>query len=329
MIRILLVDDQNLVQQGIKSLLAQDPELKIVGTLKDGRSAVRKIAELTPDVVLLDIEMPGMDGITATKYITHLAPQTKVIILSSHEDKKYLTQALMAGAKAYLLKDSLIADLKQSIFAVDNGYSQIESRLLAKIFDPSQIKAKNQQKTKRRSLNVDVQTTQAVVSEQPDLVVVGQSKGKKQQTRSNTLSVPKIHLPDADLPLEKTIDSIPEASSRKPREAADETPKSNQLSPTLVVQDSGLQLSTTESSWLVTTKRDNYAQTVAQSVAQFWQTKILSFKPLINRWLPQLIQFKSRLLALLKRSWQKGWLTKAGLVGLGLLTVIIIHQIFS
>ena len=127
MIRILLVDDQNLVQQGIKSLLEQDPEFKVIGTVKDGRSAVRQVNDLHPDLVLLDIEMPGMDGITATKYITRLSPQVKVVILSSHEDKKYLTHALMAGAKAYILKSSLMTDLKQSIIAVNNGYSYIES----------------------------------------------------------------------------------------------------------------------------------------------------------------------------------------------------------
>ncbi|MGL5836644.1 MAG: response regulator [Waterburya sp.] len=173
MIRILLVDDQNLVQQGIKSLLARDPDLEIVGTLQDGRSAVSKVAELSPDIVLLDIEMPGMDGITATKYITRLAPQTKVIILSSHEDKKYLTQALMAGARAYLLKDSLVKDLKRSIIAVNNGYSQMESRLLAKIFHPSNLKSNSRQKTDyqdqqlKRSPNSTVKkTTQAKVVQQ-------------------------------------------------------------------------------------------------------------------------------------------------------------------
>lgn len=165
MIRILLVDDQNLVQQGIKSLLAQDPNLEIVDTVQDGRSAVSRVAELSPDIVLLDIEMPGMDGITATKYITRLAPQTKVIILSSHEDKKYLTQALVAGARAYLLKDTLVTDLKRSIIAVHNGYSQMESRLLAKIFHPSNLKHNNRHKPKHqvqepgRSPNSTAQTT--------------------------------------------------------------------------------------------------------------------------------------------------------------------------
>ena len=140
MINVLLVDDQNLVQQGIKSLLDKDPEIKVIGTVKDGRNAVKQVTKLRPDIVLLDIEMPDMDGITATKYITHLAPYTKVIILSSHEENKYVTRALMAGAKSYILKTSLIADLRQSILAVNNGYSQIESRLLSRIFDSSRLK---------------------------------------------------------------------------------------------------------------------------------------------------------------------------------------------
>ena len=177
MIRILLVDDQNLVQQGIKSLLDQDSDLKVIGTVKDGRSAVKQIDVLRPDIVLLDIEMPGMDGITATKYISRLSPHTKVIILSSHEDKKYLTQALMAGAKAYILKSSLLKDLKQAILAVNCGYSHIESRLLAKIFNPNNLKFRggktepeatkvNHQNQKPQSSSVD-QTQNTLVDLPP------------------------------------------------------------------------------------------------------------------------------------------------------------------
>ena len=143
MIRILIVDDQNLVQQGIKSLLDRDLDFKVIGTVRDGQNAVKQIAQIHPDIVLLDIEMPGMNGITVTKYINRVSPKTKVIILSSHEEKKYVTQALMAGAKGYLLKSSLMNDLKQAILAVNNGYSQIDSRLLAKVFDPENVKAKN------------------------------------------------------------------------------------------------------------------------------------------------------------------------------------------
>ena len=134
MIRILIVDDRNLIRLGIKSLLDQDPNFKIVGMVEDGRSAVRQVELLRPDIVLLDVEMPTMNGITATKYINHY-PDTKVIIISGHEEQKYVVKALMAGAKAYILKDSLTDDLKQTILAVNRGYSQIESKLLTKIFD--------------------------------------------------------------------------------------------------------------------------------------------------------------------------------------------------
>lgn len=151
MIRILIVDDQNLVQQGIKSLLDRDMDFKVIGTVKDGRNAVQQIAQIHPDVVLLDIEMPGMDGITTTKYINRVSPKTKVIILSSHEEKKYVTQALMAGAKGYILKTSLMNDLKQAILAVNNGYSQIDSRLLAKVFNPQNIKPKKNNATQKRN----------------------------------------------------------------------------------------------------------------------------------------------------------------------------------
>ena len=143
MIRILLVDDQNLVQQGIKSLLDRDLELKVIGTVNDGRTAVKEIEFLRPDIVLLDIEMPGMDGITTTKYITRLSPKTKVIILSGYEEELDRTlEGIRAGAKGYLLKSSMMSDLKQAIIAVNNGYSQIDSRLLAKVFDPSNLKSK-------------------------------------------------------------------------------------------------------------------------------------------------------------------------------------------
>lgn len=141
MIRILIVDDQNLVRQGIKSLLDKDLNFKVIGVVRDGRSAVKQVDVLRPDIVLIDIEMPTMNGIIATKYINHLSPDTKVIVLSSYEDRKYVVRALMAGAKAYLLKDSLTTDLKQAIIAVNSGYSHIESRLLAKIFNSDKMRS--------------------------------------------------------------------------------------------------------------------------------------------------------------------------------------------
>jgi HlyD family secretion protein len=130
MIRILIVDDQNIVRQGVQALLEPRTEFQVVGTASDGKSAIELVETLKPDVVLIDIEMPGMSGITATHKICQEFPQTKVLILSSHENQKYVAQALQAGAEGYLLKHTLAEDLEQAIWSVYQGHFQIESRLL-------------------------------------------------------------------------------------------------------------------------------------------------------------------------------------------------------
>ncbi len=129
MIRILLVDDQNIMRQGLKALLEPRPRLKVVGTAQDGRSAIEQVKNLQPDIVLMDIEMPGMSGITTTEKITRQFPSTKVLILSSYEERKYVIQALKAGAKGYLLKDTQAEDLEQAIWSIYRGHSQIKSQL--------------------------------------------------------------------------------------------------------------------------------------------------------------------------------------------------------
>ena len=134
MIRILLVDDQNIIRQGIQALLEPRPKLKIVGTAEDGNSAIEQVGVLMPDIVLMDIEMPSMSGITATQKICQQFPKTKVLILSSHEDREYVTQALQQGAEGYLLKNTLAEDLEQAILSVYHGRSQIESKLLKEVF---------------------------------------------------------------------------------------------------------------------------------------------------------------------------------------------------
>jgi HlyD family secretion protein len=130
MIRILLVDDQNIVRQGIQALLEPRPKLKVVGTTKDGNSAIEQVGTLMPDLVLMDLEMPEMNGIIATQKICQQFPKTKVLVLSSHEDQEYVMQALRAGAKGYLLKNTLAEDLERAIWSVYQGHSQIESKLL-------------------------------------------------------------------------------------------------------------------------------------------------------------------------------------------------------
>ena len=107
MIKLLLADDQFLILEGIKAILEHEPEIQVVGTARDGKTAIAQAKKLRPDILLIDIEMPKMNGITATKYIRKYLPDTKVIVLTSHSSQDYLADALLAGASGYLLKDSL------------------------------------------------------------------------------------------------------------------------------------------------------------------------------------------------------------------------------
>lgn len=133
MIRILLVDDQAIILQAIQVLLEREPDFEIVGTADNGQTAIEQAQLLKPDLLLCDIEMPGMSGIAATRVICRRLPQTKVIVLSSHADAAHLTNALRAGAKGYLLKNTGAEDLFNTIRSVHRGHSQLGPGLFEKI----------------------------------------------------------------------------------------------------------------------------------------------------------------------------------------------------
>lgn len=141
MIKILIVDDQRLILEAVKAVLKNESQIEIVGTAQNGRTAISQVARLQPDIVLIDIEMPKMNGIIATKYISQQSPDTKVIVLTSHKSDTYVTKALQAGASSYLLKNTLIRDLKQAIYSLSRGYSYIETKILDKTVN--QIRASN------------------------------------------------------------------------------------------------------------------------------------------------------------------------------------------
>jgi len=117
-IRILLADDHNIMRDGLRLLLERQPGFEIVGEASDGRQALSLAQEFRPDVAIIDIAMPGLNGIEATRRITETCPQTAVIILSMHCDESYVIRSLKAGARGYLLKDSARADLISAIRAV-------------------------------------------------------------------------------------------------------------------------------------------------------------------------------------------------------------------
>jgi DNA-binding NarL/FixJ family response regulator/uncharacterized protein involved in exopolysaccharide biosynthesis len=125
MIRILLIDDQKVIREKLKYMLEQAPDLEVVGTASDGHTALEQIELLQPDIALIDIEMPDLDGISATKIISRKFVNTKIIILSSFDNDEYVSKALDAGAKGYLLKNISERELQESIRFVFRGYSQI------------------------------------------------------------------------------------------------------------------------------------------------------------------------------------------------------------
>ena len=122
-IRILLGDDHTLVRQGLRKILEEHPDWEVIAEASDGRDAVRQAFLAQPDVVILDISMPLLNGIEATRQIVHRFPNIRVLILSMHADEAYIIQAIKAGAGGYLLKDSADTDLVRGVAAVASGKS--------------------------------------------------------------------------------------------------------------------------------------------------------------------------------------------------------------
>ncbi|WP_321363340.1 response regulator transcription factor [uncultured Celeribacter sp.] len=119
--RVLIVDDHPMVAEGIRALLESFDDLEIVGTLCNGREAVDQIKDLAPDVVLLDLNMPQMGGLTATELLLERRPETRILILSMHDSPEYIGAALSHGAMGYVLKDVPTEDVKEAIDTVMRG----------------------------------------------------------------------------------------------------------------------------------------------------------------------------------------------------------------
>ncbi len=124
-IRILIVDDQKMIREGLKALVKTEPNLEIVGTANNGEDAIKQVEVLNPDVVLMDMEMPGMDGVTATKTICQKFPKVKVLVLSTFDTQEYVAHSLSSGAMGYLLKGTPAQELTTAIQSVYLGYAQI------------------------------------------------------------------------------------------------------------------------------------------------------------------------------------------------------------
>ncbi len=117
-IRILLADDHRILREGLRSLLAQQSDITVVGEASDGETAVTLARTLRPDLVIMDVVMPGLDGVAATRQIRAECPETRVIALSMHSDRRFVSEMVRAGALGYLVKDSAFEELNQAVKAV-------------------------------------------------------------------------------------------------------------------------------------------------------------------------------------------------------------------
>jgi RNA polymerase sigma factor (sigma-70 family) len=133
--RVLIADDHGIVRQGLRALLEKSSEISVIGEASDGREAVRLAAELHPNIVVMDIAMPLLNGVDATSQILSRDPEVKIIILSMHSDESYILRALSAGAKGYLLKDSAEGDILPAVQTVAQGRPYFSPIIAATLLD--------------------------------------------------------------------------------------------------------------------------------------------------------------------------------------------------
>jgi DNA-binding NarL/FixJ family response regulator len=128
-IKVLIADDHQIVREGLRSMLEKEPEIRVVGEAEEGRTTLRLARELTPDVIIMDVAMPDLNGIEATRQIIAEFPTINVIALSMHDDRRFVLNMIKAGAKGYLLKDSAFKELAKAIRAVVANKTYLSSEI--------------------------------------------------------------------------------------------------------------------------------------------------------------------------------------------------------
>jgi DNA-binding NarL/FixJ family response regulator len=170
-IRVLLVDDQELVRYGFRLMLEATPGMIVVGEASAGAQAVGAVGRLQPDVVLMDIRMPGVGGIEATRQITRLHPRTRVLVLTTYDLDEYAFGALDAGAAGFLLKDTRPDDLVAAVRAVHSGDAVVSPRITAKLI---QVAAPHL--LVRRAVNADEALAELTAREREIFVLIGRGE---------------------------------------------------------------------------------------------------------------------------------------------------------
>ncbi len=133
MIRVLLVDDHTLFREGIRALLSAEPDIEVVGEAAEGKQAIELAEEVSPDIVVMDLVMPGMNGMQAARQLHDTHPDIKILILSMYDDDEYVCQIMKAGASGYVLKRAASDDLLRAIREVESGGSALHPTVAAKL----------------------------------------------------------------------------------------------------------------------------------------------------------------------------------------------------
>lgn len=145
MIRIMIVDDQPLVREGLSTLLGLRSEIEVVGTAMDGKDALYKAVELLPDIMLMDIRMPGVNGVEGTRLLKDSLPDVKVLILTTFNDSEYIFDALEEGANGYLLKDMPTDTIVQAILTVYHGGVVLPKEFTSQVLTELRMKSQTSQ----------------------------------------------------------------------------------------------------------------------------------------------------------------------------------------
>jgi DNA-binding NarL/FixJ family response regulator len=161
-IRVLIVDDQALIRRGMSLMLGVEPDIRVVGQAADGTEAVALSEQLQPDVVLMDLHMPGVGGVQATREITRAQPRVRVMVLTTFDSDELVFEAIRAGAQAYLLKDASEAEVLDTIRAVHRGESRLAPDIARKVIEQFRWLAE-------RNVNADTGDTGAAETPQPDV----------------------------------------------------------------------------------------------------------------------------------------------------------------
>ena len=171
-IRVVIVDDYPVVREGLRTMLSTDETIEITGEVSDGVEAVAMVAEKKPNVVLMDIRMPNMDGIKATRRIKDKHPSTSVIVLTMYDDDAYVIDAVRAGASGYLLKDASLELLLHTVRTVSSGETLIKTKLLYQAIS-SLVSATNERQKPEAHTTEDVETVTVREQDVLKLVVAG------------------------------------------------------------------------------------------------------------------------------------------------------------